>query len=138
MTGHTICEDCSIRCQNCPVCRVPYDAGVIRNLLMEEMRDVLVRFFGIPQEEIPTNSDEDLPLAGNDDDSDSTIIINIDEHMQRMEVDYIETPASPVSEDFFGPASIFRNGHQHPFHHRICSRRSLMMERCPIGCLLQK
>ncbi|KAG5868587.1 hypothetical protein JTB14_011271 [Gonioctena quinquepunctata] len=95
-------------------------------------------FFGIPQEEIPTNSDEDLPLAGNDDDSDSTIIINMDEHMQRMEVDYIETPASPVSEDFFGPASIFRNGHQHPFHHRICSRRSLMMERCPIGCLLQK
>ncbi|KAG5862104.1 hypothetical protein JTB14_028614 [Gonioctena quinquepunctata] len=120
MTGHTICEDCSIRCQNCPVCRVPYDAGVIRNLLMEEMRDVLVRFFG------------------NDDDSDSTIIINMDEHMQRMEVDYIETPASPVSEDFFGPASIFRNGYQHPFHHRICSRRSLMMERCPIGCLLQK
>ncbi|KAG5862107.1 hypothetical protein JTB14_028617 [Gonioctena quinquepunctata] len=60
MNGHTICEDCSIRCQNCPVCRVPYDAGVIRNLLMEEMRDVLVRFFGIPQEEIPTNSDEDF------------------------------------------------------------------------------
>ncbi|KAG5874985.1 hypothetical protein JTB14_016299 [Gonioctena quinquepunctata] len=138
MNGHTICEDCSIRCQNCSVCRVPYDAGVIRNLLMEEMRDVLVRFFGIPQEEIPTNSDEDLPSAGNDDDSDSTIIINMDEHMRIMEVDYIETPASPVSEEFFSPASIFRNGHQHPFHHRICSGRSLMMERCPIGLLLQK
>ncbi|KAG5865431.1 hypothetical protein JTB14_004470 [Gonioctena quinquepunctata] len=74
MTGHTICKDYSIRCQNCPVCRVPYDAGVIRNLLMEEMRDVLVRFFGIPQEETPTNSDADLLLPGNDDDSDSTII----------------------------------------------------------------
>ncbi|KAG5885246.1 hypothetical protein JTB14_025943 [Gonioctena quinquepunctata] len=35
MNGHTICEDCSLRCQNCPVCRVPYDAGIIRNLLME-------------------------------------------------------------------------------------------------------
>ncbi|KAG5865427.1 hypothetical protein JTB14_004466 [Gonioctena quinquepunctata] len=97
MNGHTICEDCSMRCQNCPVCRVPYDAGVIRNLLMEEMRDVMVRFFGIPQEETPTNSDTDLPLPGNDDDSDSTIILNMDEHMQRMEGEYIDTPASPVS-----------------------------------------
>ncbi|KAG5873802.1 hypothetical protein JTB14_024118 [Gonioctena quinquepunctata] len=84
-------------------------------MLMEEMRDVLVRFFGIPQEETPTNSDADLPMPGNDDDSDSTIIFNMDEHMQRMEGEYIDTPASPVSEDFFDPASIFRNGHQHPF-----------------------
>ncbi|KAG5869736.1 hypothetical protein JTB14_034358 [Gonioctena quinquepunctata] len=63
----------------------------------------------------PINSDADLPLAGNDDDSDSTVILNMDEHMQRMEDDYIETPASPASEDFFDPAGIFRNGHQHPF-----------------------
>ncbi|KAG5871118.1 hypothetical protein JTB14_036745 [Gonioctena quinquepunctata] len=115
VNGHTICEECSIRCRICPVCRVPYDAGVIRNLLMEEMRDVLIRYFGIPQEETPINSDADLPLTGNDDDSDSTVILNMDEHMQRMEDDYIETPASPASEDFFDPAGIFRNGHQHPF-----------------------
>ncbi|KAG5871053.1 hypothetical protein JTB14_037468 [Gonioctena quinquepunctata] len=86
MNGHTICKDYSIRCQNCTVCRVPYDAGVIRNLLMEEMRDV--------------------PLPGNDDDSDSTIILNMDEHMQRMEGEYIDTPASLVSKDFFNPEYI--------------------------------
>ncbi|KAG5873803.1 hypothetical protein JTB14_024119 [Gonioctena quinquepunctata] len=97
--------------------------------------------FGIPQEETPTNSDADLPLPSNDDDSDSTIILNMDEHMQRMEGEYIDTPALPVSENFFDPASIFRNNilsSPAPVHHRICSRRSLMMERCPIGSLLPK
>ncbi|KAG5860988.1 hypothetical protein JTB14_032306 [Gonioctena quinquepunctata] len=57
---------------------------------MEEKRDVLVSFFGIPQEETPTNSDADLPLPGNGDDSDSTIILNMDEHMQRMEDEDIQ------------------------------------------------
>ncbi|KAG5900034.1 hypothetical protein JTB14_009112 [Gonioctena quinquepunctata] len=115
VNGHIICEDCSIRCRICPVCRVPYDAGVIRNLLMEEMRDVLVRFFGIPQEETPTNSDADLPLPGNGYDSDFTIILDMDEHMQRMEDEDIDnTLASPISENFFDPVSIIRNGHQLP------------------------
>ncbi|KAG5871149.1 hypothetical protein JTB14_006011 [Gonioctena quinquepunctata] len=136
VNGHTICEDCSTRCRICPVCRVPYDAGVIRNLLMEEMRDVLIRYFGIPQEETPINSDADLPLAGNDDDSDSTVILNMDEHMQRMEVDYIETPAS-TRQVYSGMGTNIRSSPA-PVHHRIRSKRSMMMERCPIGCLLQK
>ncbi|KAG5874986.1 hypothetical protein JTB14_016300 [Gonioctena quinquepunctata] len=70
---------------------------------MEEMRMFWLGFLVYRGEEIPTNSDEDLPLASNDEDSDSTIIINMDKHMQRREVDNIETPASPVPKKTFRP-----------------------------------